>query len=275
MFVVKGDSLGGGTHLSGIAFVGVRNTRDTGEDEGVRLENCKDFRIDNCFFEGFGYAGVNIRGASQGVIDHCVFVEVFKKGIDNLGYGVVVYGTQDWVDDPGLGTAQATFVEDSEFAGRRHAVPSNGGAHYVFRHNRVWDNVVSTAVDAHGLGYGSKRGTQCVEIYGNAINYPVADWCGIGIRGGSGVVFENTIHGYDHPILLVIEWGTPDQLKKTYPVPDQVQNLWIWDNRADGGLAVPEVHKNAEGMIREGRDYFTDRKPGYVPFPYPHPLTVD
>lgn len=274
MVVVEGDSARGGTQISGIGFVGVRNPRDTGEDAGIRLLDCAAFRVDDCYFDGMGYAGVEVRGASYGVVDHCVFVDVFKKGIDNLGYGVVVYGTQTWAGDPGLGTAGAAFVEDCTFIGCRHAVASNGGAHYVFRHNRVRENVVAAAVDAHGMGYGSKRGTQAVEIYRNVLEDPVADWCGIGIRGGSGVIFENAIHGYDHPILLILEWGTPDSLKQTYPVPDQVRNLWVWGNRTSSGPARPEVHRDAAEMIREGRDYFADRKPGYAPFRYPHPLTI-
>jgi hypothetical protein len=275
MIVVKGAVGSAGTQVSRIAFVGVRNTRDKGNDEGIHLENCTDFRIDHCYFDGIGYAGVNVRGASRGVIDHCVFVDVFKEGIDNLGYGVVVYGTQEWDEDPGLGTARATFVEDCEFIGCRHAVASNGGAHYVFRNNRIRENVVSTAIDAHGQGYGSKRGTQCVEIYRNVVDDPETGRAGIGIRGGSGVIFENEINGYDHPIQLVIEWGTPDHLKSIYPVADQIQNLWIWHNRADGSPAIPLVHSNSEAMIREGRDYFVDRKPGYASYTYPHPLTVD
>ncbi len=275
MFEVAGDSASAGTRISGIGFVGVKNTRDKGNDAGVQLSNCANFRVDNCFFEGLGYAGVNVRGASRGVVEGCVFVDIYKRGINNLGYGVVVYGTNDWVSDPGLGTDRATFVEDCTFIGCRHAIASNGGAHYVFRHNKVWQNVVSTAVDAHGLAYGSKRGTQCVEIYRNMIGDPVRDWCGIGIRGGGGVIFENEIRGYDRPIQLVIEWGTPGGLKNKYPVRDQVQNLWIWDNRADDGPTAPIVFDESYQMIREGRDYFTDRKPGYVSYPYPHPLRVD
>lgn len=272
MVEVRGDSARSGTRISGIGLVGVKNTRDKGTDIGVLLQDCVDFRVDNCYFEGIGNSAVYVRGHSRGVVDNCVFVDIFKRGINNLGYGVVVYGTDDWVDDPGLGTEKAVFVEDCELVGCRHAVASNAGAHYVFRHNRVWGNVVSTAVDAHGLAYGSERGTQCVEIYGNTIGDPVSDLRGIGIRGGSGVIFENEIRGYDQPIHLVIEWGTPARLKNTYPVQDQVQNLWIWDNLSDGNPTLPVVHEGSYEMVREGRDYFTDRKPGYVPFTYPHPL---
>jgi len=260
------------TQVSGIAFLGVRDTNDKREDYGVVLSNSRNFRVDHCYFEGFGWAGVRTEGTSRGVIDHSIFVDNFKKGIDNLGYGVVVYGANQWPDDPGAGTAEAVFVEDCVFVGSRHAIASSGGAHYVFRHNLVQRNVIACSVDAHGLGYGWSRGTRYVEIYDNTVKDPVYKECGIGIRGGEGVVFGNTIQGFTKPILLVLEWGTPDRQKSSYPAIDQIHDLWIWDNGIQGGPSVPQIDQDAKGFIRQGRDYFTQPKPGYEPYLYPHPL---
>ena len=185
------------TQVSGIAFLGVRDTNDKGEDYGIVLSNIPNFRVDHCYFESFGWAGVRTEGMSRGVIDHSVFVDNFKKGIDNLGYGVVVYGANQWPDDPGAGTADAVFVEDSLFVGNRHAIASSGGAHYVFRYNRVQRNVIACSVDAHGLGFGWSRGTRYVEIYGNTVEEPVYKECGIGIRGGDGVIFGGIGANYE------------------------------------------------------------------------------
>jgi hypothetical protein len=261
-----------GTQISGLALVGVRNTEDTGQDYGLILSNVTDFRVDHCYFEGFGFAAVRVEGVSNGVVDHSIFVDNFKRGIDNLGYGVVVYGDSRWDDDIQPVETRATFVEDSLFVGNRHAIAANAGAYYVFRYNQVMHNVVACAVDAHGMGYGSAHGTRYVEIYQNVIEDPVYDWCGIGIRGGAGVIYENTIKGYKNPILLILEWGTPDSLKAEYPAFDQVQDLYIWDNHISGGSSKPRVDETGVGFIQAGRDYFPEPEPGYIPYEYPHPL---
>ena len=255
----------GGTQISGLALVGVRQADDTGEDYGLIISSLSDFRVDHCYFEGFGFAGARVEGTSRGVIDHSIFLDNFKPGIDNLGYGVVVYGAGLWEAEIQPGGAQATFVEDSIFMGNRHAIAANAGAHYVFRYNQVLQGVVACAVDAHGMGYGSTHGTRYVEIYHNVIEDPVYDWCGIGIRGGAGVIFGNTIDGYDNPILLILEWGTPDNLKTVYPAFEQVQDFYIWDNHITGGPTEPQVDETGAGFIEAGRDYFTEPLPGYVP----------
>ncbi len=262
----------GGTQISGLSLVGVRNTEDTGQDYGITLSGVPGFRIDHCYFEGFGFAGIRINGTSNGVIDHDVFIDNFKKGIDNLGYGVVVYGANQWLDDPQPGGSQATFVEDSLFVGNRHSIAASAGAHYVFRYNQVLGGVEACGVDAHGMGYGSSHGTRYVEIYQNVIDDPEDNWCGIGIRGGAGVIFKNTIRGYQNPVLLILEWGTPENLKESYPALDQVRDLYIWDNGTTTGLVDPRVDETGKGFIEVGRDYFVQPKPGYSPFQYPHPL---
>jgi hypothetical protein len=260
------------TQISGLALVGVRDTEDTGQDYGLMISNLPDFRLDHVYFEGFGFAGVRVQGNSSGVIDHAIFIDNFKRGIDNLGYGVVVYGRGTWSTESQLGGAQATFVEDSLFVGNRHAIAASAGAHYVFRNNQVLHSVVACAVDAHGMGYGSAHGTQFVEIYRNEIKDPHYDECGIGIRGGAGVIFENTIQGYKNPILLILEWGTPEIYKAEYPALDQIHDLYIWDNQIEGGYSEPHVDETGIGFIEAGRDFFTEPLPGYVPYEYPHPL---
>ena len=272
IFRVRGQTEQGRTRISGIAFVGVRDAQDKGEDYGVTLLNCTDYRVDHCYFEGFGLAAVEVSGQSRGVVDHCVFVDNFKQSINNLGYGVAVYGANEWPAAPQLGTLEASYVEDCVLLGSRHAIASSAGAHYVFRHNVVQANVVAHAVDAHGMGWGNPRGTRAVEIYANLIEKPVDKWAGVVIRGGGGVVFDNTIKGYRNPISLVVEWGTPETLKSSYPAFDQIGDLWLWENTDGRGALEPVVDETAVGLVEKGRDYFTDPKPGYAPQSYPHPL---
>jgi hypothetical protein len=260
------------TQISGLALIGVRDTEDTGQDYGIMLSNLNDFRLDHLYLEGFGFAGVRVDGSSSGVIDHAIFIDNYKRGIDNLGYGVVVYGKGTWNLESHPGDTQATFVEDSLFVGNRHAIAASAGAHYVFRYNQILHSVVACAVDAHGMGYGSAHGTQFVEIYHNTIEEPDYDECGIGIRGGGGVIFENTIQDYRNPILLILEWGTPEIYKAKYPALDQIHDLYIWGNQISGGSSKPIVDETGVGFIDIGRDYFLEPLPGYTPYEYPHSL---
>ena len=93
------------TQISGLAMIGVRDTNDTAEDYGLIISNVMDFRVDHSYFEGFGFAGVRVEGASSGVVDHAIFVDNYKRGIDNLGYGVTVYGENHWDAEPQPGGA--------------------------------------------------------------------------------------------------------------------------------------------------------------------------
>jgi len=286
LILMVGPDAPGASRVSGIAFISATFPGDVAQDAGIEIHDGIDFRIDSCYFQSFGMSGVLVTGDSRGVVDHCVFVDNYKPDIGNVGYGVAVLHDNVWDEQMNLGTAEATFIEDCIFAGCRHAITSNAGAHYVFRHNLVEEGVVSHPVDAHGPGYGSERGTRCVEIYRNTIRDPRhgPDTGEVGqrptdiailIRGGGGVIFDNIIHGYVEPIQCVLEFGTPEELRGSYPWPDQVHDLWIWDNRDEEGICVPNVNgydKSREYIVLD-RDYFSNAKADYVPFPYPHPLT--
>ena len=70
---------------------------------------------------------------------------------------------------------------------------------------------------------------------------------------------------HSFPILLILEWGTPDSLKAEYPAYDQIQDLYIWDNQMGGGHSKPQVDETGIGFIEASRDYFTEPAPGYPP----------
>ena len=46
----------------------------------------------------------------------------------------------------------------------------------------------------------------------------------------------------------------------------------MWNNTYLGQPVGPEVEERALGILKEGRDFFTFKPPGYVPLTYPHPL---
>lgn len=254
-------------HVSGLRFAGFGEAGSRGKGVGVLLEDARDFRVDHSYFEHLGFAGVRTNGASFGVIDHSAFFEEFKPAIGTDGYGVAVYGTNalagvplgDPADAPrAQAFTGATFIEDDEFSGCRHAAASNKGGRYVFRHNHVTSGVVAHAVDAHGTEYNSEVGGEWIDVYDNRIDQPLHDkahydgWA-IRIRGGKGLVHGNTITGYRIGVELSQLTDEP-----TGPVS-------VWGNTLSSG--GPMVKTDAKGAT----PIFTLAPPsGYRPHAYPH-----
>ena len=257
-------------------------------DRGIEFNGpCRDVRVHHCRFTGFTHAGVIFNGAGRqrrghatGVVDNCEFIDNFytNPGRMSLGYGVALHGNpDDW--SLHLGGPDAVFVEDNYFERCRHSIASNGGSRYVFRHNTVQDNYHPwAAVDAHGRGV-HERGSRSYEVYNNTfaggVDYRDGTVHGtwpIGIRGGDGVIFGNRFEDVERAVFVVVEGRAGG---RTYPVPDQTTDMWLWDNLLNG---EPLTSINAglrdeqTEFFQEGRDYHFEQKPGYVPYEYPHPL---
>jgi len=229
----------------------------------------------------FSDAGLTIRGqGARGVVYLSDFNSNFKcSSTDStypcLGYGVAVYGDSAAVGPLALGTKAAVFVEDCTFRDNRHDIASNAGSRYVFRYNTVsttdrtrnWGRI-----DAHGRG-SYPPGSRSWEVYENQIDTEPgtnsAD--GIYLRGGDGVVFNNDISGaIPYTVRLTVEGGCTG---KTYPVPDQPRDVYVWGNTR-GGVAsnLVDVPSACATFIQQGTDYALTARPGYSPFVYPHPL---
>ncbi|MGZ5790371.1 MAG: hypothetical protein ACXWJF_13055, partial [Burkholderiaceae bacterium] len=184
--------------LSDMTLVG--NGNGSIQDKGLGLLNgCQDFKVHDAKFSDFIFSAVYVGDApnQRGVIYKNNFINNFSASLMNLGYGVVVYGGGAWpaLD---LGSKNAVFVEDNYFSGNRHNIASNNGSVYVFRHNTVvgQDPAKDFAMtDAHGLS-SSSRGSRSFEIYNNAYSTNISSGLqrtAIGIRGGDGVIFDNTV----------------------------------------------------------------------------------
>lgn len=257
---------------------------------------CINFQIFDCRFTHFaGQAiflrgkplnigpGAKVRGHPTGVVYNNEFVEnLYNAG---FGYGIQLAGDEnDWM--LALGSDNAVFIEDNYFERNRHTITSNNASRYVFRYNRIVNNWYPwAAIDAHGLS-AWPRGSRSYEIYGNEVSggvewdtgKPHATW-DIGIRGGDGVIFDNVfVEVSGSEILVKIEGA--EKASRSYPHPDQTQDLWIWNNTDGHGNPMENVslgwndalrEKNAR-YLQEGRDYHFREKPGYQPFTYPHPL---
>ena len=271
--VIAADGANGKpVEIAGLNVVGFLDGETDGWDNGISVRNASDFRVHHCRLQRFGASGISVSGLSRGVVDHCLFVDNFKQTINNVGYGVVVMGTGEWREDLVPGSADSVFIEDCEFTGSRHAVASNGGARYVFRHNWVHGNDNSQAVDCHGPGYGSAHGTQWVEVYDNVIEKPIGGSTAIMLRGGGGVVFRNAVRDYVVALVLTLDFDQKLNWSRPYPIPEQIANMWCWDNTINGKPVGPIIPPRSANHIQEGRDYFRKPLPGYEPYRYPHPL---
>ena len=129
----------------------------------------------------------------------------------------------------------------------------------------------------------------------------------IGFRGGESVIHNNIFRGYpDYSIELTIEGAyykeyyrhPPDYQLPNYPIPYQIGyesgsqygpdhsgtdpatygkgDIFIWNNFYDGAESIevvsPISFKGVEyDYLKEGRDFHYGPRPGYTPYPYPHP----
>ncbi len=256
--------------ITGLRFEGFSNVDpnlgelSNGREVGVHIADGADFRVDHCSFTRTGRSGVWTSGTisggtSSGVVDHCAFEDLFNPVVNNLGYGVEVGGVNvlQAPTEP-FGSGLATFIEDSSFRLCRHAVASNRAARYVFRNNYVALNQIAHAVDAHGHESGSVVGTEWADVHDNLIENPIYRGYAVRIRGGMGLVWNNSFSDYNQGIEL-----TQDTDQPTGPI-------YIWDNSI-----VPETSPMLRARGTMGTPVFFLSPPAdYVPFPYPHPLAA-
>jgi hypothetical protein len=279
-YINHNGAVSGPLRITGISFIG--NPTNT----GFEISNMVDFRVDHCKFTNIMYnihiVSTSPNNQSNGVIDHCDF---FGDKV-NSSYGVTdsrIWNTEPlsgnleellarneilfngeniydpvWQRENLFGSANATFIEDCTFEKMSHAADCFNGGHYVFRHNTV---INSQAVGGHGPGYAHNKdlGVLCTEIYNNTLrNTDLSEsyliglgsdpmWVGVGLRGGSGVIFNNTFINHRNAIFLQLDISSNlrpadlDSLEKYYPMAGQITNRWIWDNTMRGDTQGVEV----------------------------------
>jgi hypothetical protein len=270
---------------------------------------CRSWRIDHCalygltvpssspaFAEGVAIGrGIYAWANCYGLIDHCTFV--------NLRQSVSVNGAVDasWDEPLMLGTAEAVYVEDCDFKLTAHPDGVNDaydGARYVFRHNTLTG---FCSLGHHGFD-SALRSTFSYEIYDNTIRPHDRFVFTMHLRGGTGVIFGNRIAGGRGAAIIAANYRSDEQYRSFlgnkgicdgknpldgneepngYPSRDQIgrstdqilEPLYAWDNTRDGQGVNISVKPTAKEHIRENRDYYNNTpRPGYKPYPYPHPL---
>lgn len=235
-----------------------------------------------------------------------IYRNQFNGGWNDVGIQHKMVGdTQSWSSADTLGRHDATgqsnlYIEDNTFNGMSNAATDfDDGARVVFRHNRL----TNASFNSHGVAT-SAIGVRHYEIYNNRFSYPDRavnqNWW-IWLRGGTGVIYNN--HFDD---ITGMTWGEKAELLLSvraandggilgcashYPALHQVgQNhngnqsftdpVVLWNNSGTLAYRLQEWPNQCgqaiSGYLQAGRDFIfaTAPKPGYVAYPYPHPLTT-
>jgi hypothetical protein len=264
----------------------------------LRFDESTEFEIYDSYFHTSCYYGIMIRGyPAAGVIHNCTVTDSFIEG-EGLGYGIAMYGVNrsaeslgdygdaSWEEDVHLGPDgrdYVTYIEDCTISDCRHQITGQLGARFVLRYCTILMNCteeVEKSVDTHGYG-PQGRGCRSYEVYENTgtrtdsgnINFFI-------FYAGDGVVYNNTITGLQEQA----KWGYLGQgccggnYCGDYPLPDQVQNIYLWGNNVNGGSYnnILEVNKCEDEpdypYFQQNRDWFDYPKPAYTPLAYPHPM---
>jgi hypothetical protein len=166
------------------------------------------WRIDHNIFNVLYAKNICTYGNSFSVIDHNTFYEIGISIEDNGYIPNDPEGDASWSSPPtyGLNSSNVLYVENNYFTntttylGSVGATDGEGGGRIVFRYNTVMNDCFNN----HGTESGGRlRSERSFEIYGNTFTcpstatamYPIYAACMI--RGGSGVIFSNTVSGYD------------------------------------------------------------------------------
>ena len=299
-WIIGGDTL---VEIYDFEMAGIDNTDN---DQGLAIigtdlgGSYKNVRIHHCDFRYFGYYGILFRNdwhMVEGLVDHCRFYDIYK-GTGGLGYGVSVMGCNEvsWAAGWTPGVADNNvFIEDCYFYKTRHAIVGNGGARLVGRYNTIEENKVSEhALDAHGDPHADclddNRGTRSYEYYENHIDGKGNSSNGIQIRGGDGIIANNTM-------VNITVWGIHLQHDNFaacdgcggYPCRDQIRDLYIWGNTRDGfdcdatycyvddpppacDSYDVRITRETSDYIQLDRDFYLEARPAYSYYTYPHPL---
>jgi len=281
--------------ITGITFIG-KTTKPSNTTMIAISGTCKNWRVDHCKIvdQGLGSEGIDTKGYTYGLMDHLIFINTTP----------VVYADENnaWERPLTLGTSNAVYIEDCQYPNAKFhwATDGRSGGRFVLRYS----DMTNTQIGTHGTDGGGSRGIHSYECYANrfmaegTVNcYRAAE-----IRGGTGVIFDNTYIG---------NWGTmtvehncacnfdPNDNRcggakfcTSYPCLDQIgrttdmdndhtqdlEPFYAWNNKGDGTLkyftiaGCPDVIKS---YIKENRDFYNNTpRPGYVPYPYPHFLSV-
>lgn len=243
---------------------------------------------------------------NYGVIDHCDFWAAGPQAVTIYVYGTgdneARQGDTDWSAPLSLGTADAVYIENSTFyfdSVLNMVNDSWFGGRMVLRLNSITNGGFQT----HAAGHqATDRGGLSYEMYTNQMTAPKGTYSFMAPRSGTGVFFNNSVSGFGASDVIMDNsrdwdgsssfglcdgnasvdgnqdatgWPCLDQIGRgPGPIGNQPSEpLYVWNNGSVGAHVVNQSQQ--VGHIVSGRDYVVGTpKPGYVPYPYPHPIAA-
>jgi hypothetical protein len=198
MLVVEGAE-GKPFRVTGFTMQRIRNLSDTDTFLIAVGGTAKNWRIDHNKFVGAAFgspdSSVHAAGFTYGLIDHCTLDGFARVTV----YGDLWQDALDWTRPLSLGTGNAVFVEDCSFDSSyegepifSNAIDSVGGSRFVFRYNSLVDRYV----EAHGINWEGARSTFSYEVYENEFVDGPTTWIAVSVRGGTGVIYNNTASNF-------------------------------------------------------------------------------
>ena len=253
--------------LSGLEFRGGSRSDKFGKGCVILRGTGKSVRVDHCKFDGLNNRGVFCRDAVCGVLDHNIFIS------RNASQLIAIYhdewnggqwGDGSWGSPLEWGGPDALYIEDNDFSSDPPdyyaLMDEYAGARFVFRHNTV----SNMNIGSHGTGStGRYRSVRFWEIYDNTfIANPRTAENVIQIRGGTGVVFGNTVTGFDKFLTLHTyrfyqnfnNWGRSDGLSP-WDLNDPV-GVFLSGTAAAGSTDMT--------LVVAGANWATDQWEGYT-----------
>lgn len=188
-------------------------TSETGVDTGANYgvidlsgEKTGRFRIHHMKFDKPETSRCILVSSVKGVVDNVTFNKLCWRQavlVSSFGWNNGGFGDGKWSDTyPTLwGTEDAVFIEDCTFttdtscgSDTLSVVDCENGGRFVFRYN----NVTNSSITNHGADTGG-RNRSCLsgEIYGNSFSHSPNRFLWVQWRGGTAIVYNNILNGYD------------------------------------------------------------------------------
>lgn len=202
-FMKMGSNGPGLTRITGFTFDAGPGAKDQQNNGQFWVSGSSpNWRIDHNGFVVNRSSMITVyQSPAGGLIDHNRFV--------TLGWYMSIYGQNgggstgdaSWAQPSNLGTSNALYIEDNTFtstsADGSPGIDGWTGEKVVARYNTF----TMTRISNHGTETSTRlRSGRTYEFYNNVMNYPgsgirntAAD--AIQIRGGTGVIFNNTVTG--------------------------------------------------------------------------------
>lgn len=166
---------------------------------GWRMDHCiiygaQTHEYMNSSFYVFGWGPKDY--PMKGLIDNCEITSA-RGVVFGQSEGIAPGGKERFAEPLNLGTDQAIYVENCTFThpysgGFAQMMDGRLGSKWVVRFNKISNNYI----EAHSP-QGTGRGFRSWEIYKNTLHIDTGyeNWFPFSLRGGTGVVWGNTLSG--------------------------------------------------------------------------------